>query len=141
MMAKALELDRCFVLREGHDLTMVTWGAVIQETLEAANKLHQEGVAAEVIDVATLKPLDMPTILVSVEKTGRCVIIHEAARTCGVGAEIAASLASDGLLSLLAPIQRVTGYDTVMPLPRLEACYLPSVDRILATARKVMDFS
>ncbi len=69
------------------------------------------------------------------------MIVHEAARSCGVGAEIAASLASDGLLSLLAPIQRVTGYDTVMPLPRLEACYLPSVDRILAAARKVMDFS
>ncbi len=138
---KSLELDRCFVLREGHDLTMVTWGAMVQETLEAADKLHQEGVSAEVIDVATLKPVDMPTILASVEKTGRCVIVHEAARTCGVGAEIAASVASDGLLSLLAPVQRVTGYDTVMPLPRLEASYLPSVDRILAAVRQVMGFS
>ena len=138
---RALELDRCFVLREGHDLTMVTWGAMVQETLEAADKLHQEGVSAEVIDVATLKPIDMPTILASVEKTGRCVIVHEAARSCGVGAEIAASVASDGLLSLLAPIQRVTGYDTVMPLPRLEASYLPSVDRILAAVRQVMGFS
>ncbi len=138
---KSLELDRCFVLREGHDLTMVTWGAMVQETLEAADKLHQEGVSAEVIDVATLKPIDMPTILASVEKTGRCVIVHEAARTCGVGAEIAASVASDGLLSLLAPVQRATGYDTVMPLPRLEASYLPSVDRILAAVRQVMGFS
>ena len=138
---RALELDRCFVLREGHDLTMVTWGAMVQETLEAADKLHQEGVSAEVIDVATLKPIDMPTILASVEKTGRCVIVHEAARACGVGAEIAACLASEGLLSLLAPIQRVAGYDTVMPLPRLEACYLPSVDRIMAASRNVMDFS
>ena len=138
---KALELDRCFVLREGHDVTMVTWGAMIQETLEAADKLLQEGVAAEVIDVATLKPLDMPTILASVEKTGRCVIIHEAARSCGVGAEISACIASEGLLSLLAPIQRITGYDTVMPLPRLEACYLPGVDRILVASRNVMNFS
>lgn len=138
---EALKLDRCFVLRDGRDLTLVTWGAMIQETLDAADKLLNEGVSAEVIDVATLKPLDMPTILTSVEKTGRCVIVHEAARSCGIGAEIAASLASDGLLSLLAPIQRVAGYDTVMPLPRLEACYLPSVDRILAAGRQVMDFS
>jgi pyruvate dehydrogenase E1 component beta subunit len=137
----ALELDRCFVLREGHDLTMVTWGAMIQETLEAANKLGEEGVAAEIIDVATLKPMDMATILASVEKTGRCVIVHEAALTGGVGAEIAAGLASEGLLSLLAPIERVAGYDTVMPLPRLENCYMPSVDRIMAAARRVLAFS
>jgi len=78
---KALELDRCFVLREGHDLTIVTWGAMTKETLEAADKLYQEGVSAEVIDVATLKPIDLPTILSSVEKTGRCVIVHEAARS------------------------------------------------------------
>ena len=138
---KVLELDRCFVLREGHDLTLVTWGAMIQETLEAADQLHDEGVSAEVIDVVTLKPLDIPTILASIEKTGRCVIVHEAARSCGVGAEISACIASEGLLSLLAPIPRVTGYDTVMPLPRLEGYYLPSVDRILAAARQVMGFS
>ncbi len=137
---KALDLDRCFVLRQGHDLTMVTWGAMVQETLDAADALAADGVSAEVIDVATLKPIDMATILASVEKTGRCVIIHEAALSGGLGAEIAASIASDGLLSLLAPIERVAGYDTVMPLPRLEVHYLPSVPRVTAAARRVMAF-
>lgn len=137
---KALDLDCCFVLRKGHDLTLVTWGAMVQETLEAADALATDGVSAEVIDVATLKPLDLATILASVEKTGRCVIVHEAALSGGLGAEIAASIASDGLLSLLAPIERVAGYDTIMPLPRLEAHYLPSTARIIAAAWRVMAF-
>jgi pyruvate dehydrogenase E1 component beta subunit len=92
-----------------------------------------------VIDVATLKPLDMETILASVAKTGRCVIVHEAARTSGFGAEIAANIAEHGLYSLLAPVQRVTGYDVVMPLPRLEHQYLPSVERIVAAVRKTLE--
>jgi len=94
-----------------------------------------------VIDVATLKPLDLPTILESVAKTGRCVIVHEAARTSGFGAEIAAGLAEQGLTSLLAPVQRVTGYDVVVPLPRLEPQYLPSVARIVAAARKALEYA
>jgi pyruvate dehydrogenase E1 component beta subunit len=101
----------------------------------------QDGVTAEVIDVATLKPLDLPTILESVAKTGRCVIVHEAPRTGGFGAEIAAGLAEHGLTSLLAPVQRVTGYDIVVPLPRLEYQHLPSVARILAAARKALEFA
>lgn len=138
---EALPLDVCFVVREGTDLTLVSWGAMMKETLAAADALANEGVSCEVIDVATLKPLDMPTILESVARTGRCVIVHEAARTCGVGAEIAASLAEQGLLSLLAPVQRVTGYDVVVPLSRLEYQYMPSVERIVAAARKAMNFS
>ncbi len=138
---EALPLDVCFVVREGSDLTLVSWGAMLHETLEAAEALAGEGVSAEVIDVATLKPLDMQTIRESVAKTGRCVIVHEAARTCGVGAEIAAGLAEEGLLSLLAPVQRVTGYDTVVPLARLEYRYLPSVERILGAARKALSFN
>jgi len=94
---------------------------------------------AEVIDLATLKPLDMATILESVARTGRCVIVHEAARTAGLGAEIAAGLAEEGLYSLLAPVQRVTGYDTVIPLARLEQQYLPSVARIVAAARRTLE--
>ncbi|MGH8703685.1 MAG: alpha-ketoacid dehydrogenase subunit beta, partial [Burkholderiales bacterium] len=100
----ALPLDVCYLLREGTDITLVSWGALIQETLQAAEVLAQEGVAAEVIDVATLKPLDIETILVSVAMTGRCVIVQDEARTCGLGAEIAAQLAERGLLSLQAPI-------------------------------------
>ncbi len=100
-----------------------------------------EGISAEVIDLATLKPYDERTILASVAKTGRCVIVHEAARTCGFGAEIAALIAERGLTSLLAPIARVTGYDTVIPLPRLEQHYMPSVGRIVAAVRRTCQFA
>ncbi len=133
-------LDVCFTLRSGSDLTLVSWGAMLTETNAAADRLAAEGISAEVIDVATIKPLDMNTILESVNRTGRCVIVHEAARTCGVGAEIAAQVAEKGLLSLLAPVIRVTGYDTVMPLPRLEQHYMPSVERVLDGARQVLEF-
>ena len=138
---EALPLDVCFVVRDGSDVTLVSWGAMMKETLGAADVLANEGVSCEVIDVATLKPLDARTILDSVGKTGRCVIVHEAARTGGFGAEIAAALAEHGLLSLLAPVQRVTGYDVVVPLSRLEYQYMPSVERIVAAAREAMSFS
>jgi len=132
----ALPLDRCFTLRDGADITFVGWGGVVMDMLAAAEVLAGEGVATEVIDVATLVPLDAETILASVAKTGRCVICHEASLTGGFGAEIAARLAGPGLLSLLAPVERVTGYDTVLPLPRLEDAHRPSVARILAAARR-----
>ncbi len=137
----ALPLDSCFVLREGRDITLVTWGAMVKETLAAAQALREEGVSAEVIDVATLQPLDAQTILASVERTGRCVIVHEAAYTGGFGGEIAARLAGRGLLSLQAPVERVTGYDTIVPLPRLENLYMPSEGRILAAARRALAFA
>ena len=135
----ATSLDECITLRGGSDITLVSWGAMIRETLQAADALLGQGVAAEVIDVATLKPLDMETILASVARTGRCVIVHEAARTAGLGAEIAANLAGQGLYALLAPVQRVTGYDVVMPLGRLEHQYLPNVRRILDAAGKTLE--
>lgn len=134
--AEALPLDVCFVLTEGSDVTLVSWGAMIHETLAAAEQLATNGINAEVIDVATIKPLDMNTILESVAKTGHCVIVHEAARTCGVGAEIAAQLAEQGLMSLFAPVERVTGFDTVMPLFKLEQKYMPSVSRIIAAVTR-----
>src|SRR6516162_8045073 len=137
---EALPLDVAFVLRQGRDVTLISWGALIKETLAAADELAGDGIAAEVIDLATLKPYDTETILASVAKTGRCVIIHEAARTGGFGAEIAALICERGLLNLLAPVKRVTGYDTVMPLPRLEQAYLPSVARITAAAREGCQF-
>jgi pyruvate dehydrogenase E1 component beta subunit len=137
----AAPLDSCFILNEGRDLTLVSWGASVVETMAAAEALSRDGVGAEVIDVGTLRPLDGETILRSVEKTGRCVIVHEAARTGGFGGEIAARLADDGLLFLQAPVKRVTGYDTVIPLPRLEQHYLPSTERIVAAAREVLAFA
>jgi pyruvate dehydrogenase E1 component beta subunit len=129
----AARLDSCFVLRDGTDITLVTWGAMVVETLAAAEALSGEGVVAEVIDVATLKPLDMATIQASVARTGRL--------TGGFGAEIAARLADRALVDLLAPVRRVAGYDTVMPLPKLEDHYMPSADRILAAARAVLAYA
>lgn len=136
-----LPLDVCYVLRDGTDVTLVSWGAMVKETLEAAAELEKQGISAEVIDVATISPLDMDTIIESVEKTGRCVIVHEAARQCGVGAEIAAGLADAGIYHLHAPVKRVTGYDSVMPLYKMEMKYMPSVKRILNGVTEVMEVS
>jgi len=138
---KALPLDVCFTLRVGEDVTLVTWGAMVKETLAAAESLHQAGISAEVIDVATIKPLDMDTILASVEKTGRCVIVHEAPLTCGVGAEIVAQLAQKALFSLKAPPERVAGFDTIVPYARMEKHYIPSEKRIIEAVNRVMEFA
>ena len=138
---EALPLDTCFVLRQGRDVTLVTWGAMVKETLAAAEDLEAEGISAEVIDVATLKPLDAETILASVEKTGRLVIVHEAAQTGGFGGEIAAQVAEHGLLTLQAPIGRVCGYDVVLPMHKLEDSNLPSEARIREAARGAVMFA
>ena len=137
---QALPLDRSLTLREGRDVTLVSWGAMLVETLAAADRLGEEGVSAEVIDVATLKPLDMPAILASVARTGRCVVVQEAPRAVGVGAEIAASIAEAGLASLLAPIERVCGWDTIMPYPRLENYYMPRVERVAEAMRRTLAY-
>jgi pyruvate dehydrogenase E1 component beta subunit len=134
----ALPLDVCFTLREGDDVTIVTWGAMTADVLKAADHLAKDGISAEVIDLTTISPIDSDTILASVAKTGRLVIVHEAARNCGVGAEIAAIVAEHGLYDLVAPIQRVTGFDTIMPLYRLENEYIPSVARIVDAAQASM---
>jgi 2-oxoisovalerate dehydrogenase E1 component beta subunit len=135
---QALPLDVCYRLREGSDVTIVTWGAMTFETLRAAEQLQKDNVSCEVIDLATLSPIDHDTILESVAKTGRLVIVHEAPRNCGIGAEIAATVAEHGLYDLQAPIQRVTGYDTVMPLSRLEYDYIPSIARITDAVRETL---
>ncbi len=137
---EALPLDTCFTLKVGSDITLVTWGAMVQETMIAAQQLEQQGINAEVIDVASIKPLDVETIAYSVSKTGRCVIIHEACGSFGVGAEIAAQLTEKNLLDLQAPIVRVTGYDTVMPYFRSEQNYLIQTDDIVEAVEKVMVF-
>ncbi len=136
-----LPLERCFTLRSGRDLTIVAWGAMIREALEAADQLAMENIEAEVVDIATLKPLDSATILASVARTGRLVIVHEAPMTCGYGAEIAARVCGGAITSLLAPIERVTGYDTMMPYLRTEAYYMPNVSRILTAVRGMMAYA
>lgn len=137
----ALPLDKCFVRREGSDITLVAWGTMIPQALTVADALQAKGVKAEVIDVATLKPLDEQTIVDSVKKTGRCVIIQEAPRTGGFAGEIAARIAESAFGSLVAPIERVTGFDTVMPLPRLEDLYVPNAARITAAADRVLAYA
>jgi pyruvate dehydrogenase E1 component beta subunit len=133
-----LPLDTAFVLREGCDLTLVTWGAMTREAREATETLSAEGIEAELIDLATIKPYDAATLLASVRRTGRCLIVHEAPRTAGFGAEIAARVAEEALDALLAPVRRVTAPDIVPPLPRLEAAYMPTAARIASVAREMM---
>ena len=134
----ALPLDQCHRLREGEDVTVVTWGATTHDVLRAAEQLALEKVGCDVIDLATLSPIDHDSILDSVAHTGRLVIVHEAPRNCGVGAEIAATVAERGLYDLHAPIRRITGYDTVMPYFRLEHDYIPSVARIADGIRETV---
>jgi len=136
----ASALDQAFILREGSDISLFTWGATTREASAAADILNNRGIEVEIIDVSTLVPLDTGAILTSVRKTGRAIIVHEAARTAGFGAEIAARIAEEALTSLLAPIKRVTGPDTVMPLSRLEGHYMPSVDAIVSVAEEVMAY-
>jgi pyruvate dehydrogenase E1 component beta subunit len=135
---RGLPIGSCYVLREGSDVTLVTWGAMTVESLKAAEQLAAEGVSCEVIDVATLAPIDFETILDSVVKTGRLLIVHEAPRTGGLGGEIAAVVAEQALYDLQAPIRRVTGYDTIMPLYRLEHDYIPGIARIVDGVRATL---
>lgn len=137
---QAAQLDACYTAREGTDVTLIAWGAMVYEALAAAEDLAEQGISAEVMDVATLKPLDLDTLLASVAKTGRCVIVTEAPRTCSFASEIAAGLAEEGLLHLLAPVARVTAYDVVVPLPRLERRYMPDKERIVAAVKKALAF-
>lgn len=127
------------VRRPGTDVTLISWGAMTKETRAAAEALAAQGVDAEVIDVRSLVPLDTDTILGSVERTGRAVIVHEAPKTAGFGAELSALISERCLYSLLAPVRRVTGWDTVFPLKRGEHLYLPSVERIVGAVRSTME--
>lgn len=124
---------------EGSDVTLITWGAMTKEARQAVTALAAEGVRAELIDLRSLVPLDEEAIFGSVEKTGRAVVIHEAPRTGGFGGEIAALIQERCLYELSAPIQRVTGWDTVFPLKRSEHHYLPSVERIVAAVRRTLE--
>jgi pyruvate dehydrogenase E1 component beta subunit len=128
-------LGTAAIRREGTDVTILAYGAMIPPSLAAAETLATEGIQAEVVDLRSLVPLDEAAVLASVEKTGRAVIVHEAPRFCGFGAELAAILAEKALYSLKAPVARVTGYDTPFPYA-LENLYLPSVERITHAVRQ-----
>ncbi|WP_406667470.1 alpha-ketoacid dehydrogenase subunit beta [Gallaecimonas sp. GXIMD1310] len=138
---QALPLDVAYILRPGNDITLVSWGAQVNETLIAAEQLAEQGISAEVIDLATIKPLDMATILNSVRKTGRLCIVHEACKSFGVGAEIAAGVAEHALFDLKAPIARVAGYDVTMPYYKNEKYYQIHPEDIIQEVKKVMEHS
>lgn len=132
-------LGRARVAREGDDVTLVAWGAMVPVCVEAATRLASEGIEADVVDPRTLWPLDLDAIVASVKRTGRAVIVHEAPRTAGFGAEIAALIAERCFLWLEAPVARVTGYDTPVPYA-LEDAYLPTPARVVAAVEESLRF-
>ncbi|HYC12572.1 MAG TPA: thiamine pyrophosphate-dependent enzyme [Nitrososphaerales archaeon] len=137
----AIPIGRARVAREGNDITLISYGAMMVPTLQAADRLKAErSVSPEVLDLRTVSPLDFEAILGSVRKTGRAVIIHEAPMTLGVGAEVAATIADKALDYLKAPVRRVTGFDTVVPLAKLEDEYIPSSVRIASTAAALLEY-
>ena len=132
------EIGRASVVRAGTDVTLIAYGAMMRETIAAADVLAASGASAQVIDLQTLAPLDIGTMLESVATTGRAVVIHEAPRTGGLAGEIAALIQHRSLYSLRAPVERVTGWDVVVPLRKSERHYLPSVGRIVAAAQRAL---
>lgn len=133
-------IGKAAVAREGTEVTLISWGAMVRVCLDASEVLARRGVSAEVVDLRTLNPLDRETMIASVVKTGRAVVVHEAPRSAGFGAEIAAQIGEHALLQLEAPVQRVTGFDTVFPLAQNEKLYLPSRERIVAAVEKSLSF-
>lgn len=136
---ETLPLDTFFTLRTGSDITLISWGAMIHETLIAAEKLEQTGVSVEVIDLATISPIDYPALATSVIHTGRCLIVQEAALSCSVACDIATQLNRLCFDALQAPIEIVAGYDIPMPYYQNEHHYMPSVERILRQANIVLE--
>jgi pyruvate dehydrogenase E1 component beta subunit len=130
-----IPLGNARIVQDGKDVTLISWGSMLQRALQAV-----EGYDAEVIDIMTLHPFDEETVLNSVKKTGRVVIVHEAPKTCGFGAELSATIAEEAILYLKAPISRVTGYDVIVPLPKLEDYYLPSVERIRKALEEILKY-
>ncbi len=135
----AVPLGKAAVTREGRQVTVIAWGAMWHEAALAAREAEAEGIDCEVLDLRSLQPLDVDAIVASVRKTGRAVVVHEAPRTCGFGAELVALIQERAFLSLEAPVARVTGFDTPFPYT-LEAEYLPRAPRILEAVRKVLAY-
>jgi len=133
-------IGQAHVVQEGSDVTVIGWGSMMREVNQAADLMRGEGISVESIDLRTISPLDVAALIASVEKTGRAVVVHEAPRTCGLGAEIVAQINEKALLSLHAPVERVTGFDTVFPLPQLEKYYLPTTERMVEAIRRVLAF-
>jgi len=133
-------LRRAAAVREGQDLTIVAWGAMVPVARRAADAAQAEGIGVEIVDLRTLSPMDRETIVASVKRTGRALIVHEAPKTCGLGAEIAATIGESALLNLNGPVMRVTGQDITVPLPKSEDHYYPGPERVLRAIRKLMEY-
>ncbi|MBI5639922.1 MAG: alpha-ketoacid dehydrogenase subunit beta [Nitrospirae bacterium] len=131
----SVPLGKARVAQEGGGVTVIAWGSMLHRVLQAVS-----GLDVEVVDLMTLSPFDEVTVAASVRKTGRVIIVHEAPKTCGFGAELSATIAEDLMLHLKAPIIRVTGYDSVMPLPKLEDTYIPTVERIKKAVEEVLRY-
>lgn len=135
-----IELGKADVKREGSDLSIITYGAMVHESLKAAEELEKEGHSVEVIDLRTIQPLDIDTIIASVEKTNRAIVVQEAQKQAGVAANVVAEINERAILSLEAPVLRVAAPDTVYPFPQAESVWLPNYKDVLATAKKVLEF-
>jgi 2-oxoisovalerate dehydrogenase E1 component beta subunit len=134
-----VELGKAAVVREGTQCTVLAWSAMTPIAEEAAKKAEASGISIEVLDLRTLMPFDIDAILASVKKSGRCVIVHEAPRTCGFGAELVASIQERAMEFLEAPILRVTGFDTPFPYS-LEHEYMPNADRVVGAVRQTLEW-
>lgn len=133
-------LDKAAVKQEGNDITLIAYGAMVQESLKAAEELAKDGVSVEVIDLRSIQPLDIDTIIASVEKTGRVVVVQEAQRQAGIGATVAAEIAERAILSLEAPIGRVSAVDTIYPFTQAETVWLPNKSHIVEKAKEILEF-
>jgi 2-oxoisovalerate dehydrogenase E1 component beta subunit len=134
-----LELGKAQIVREGTQVTLIAWSGMVSIAEEAAKQAEQAGISVEVIDLRTLMPFDIDTLIDSTKKTGRVVIVHEAPRTCGFGAELIASIQERAMEYLEAPIVRVTGFDTPFPYS-LEHEYMPNPDRVLGAVRQTLEW-
>ncbi|MDX8364896.1 alpha-ketoacid dehydrogenase subunit beta [Cytobacillus sp. IB215665] len=135
-----IEIGKADVKREGSDLSIITYGAMVHESLKAATELEKEGISAEVIDLRTVSPLDIPTIISSVEKTGRAIVVQEAQKQAGIAANVVAEINDRAILSLEAPVLRVAAPDTVYSFSAAEPIWLPNFKDVIETAKKVMNF-
>ncbi|AZU61364.1 alpha-ketoacid dehydrogenase subunit beta [Neobacillus mesonae] len=135
-----IPLGKADVKREGTDVSIITYGAMVHESLKAADELAKEGYSAEVIDLRTISPLDIDTIIASVEKTGRAIVVQEAQKMAGVAANVVAEINDRAILSLEAPVLRVAAPDTVYPFSQAETVWLPNYKDVIETAKKVLTF-
>ena len=138
--AYTIEIGKADVKREGKDLSIIAYGLMVHESLKAAEELEKEGYSVEVIDLRTIQPLDIETIIASVEKTGRAIVVQEAQKQAGIAANVVSEITERAILSLEAPVLRVAAPDTIYPFPQAEGVWLPTYKDVMETAKKVLTF-